>query len=213
MSASSNMSHADLVTDPTVVLLLAGGFSRRFNGDKRIAFVDSRNTLLEQSISQFQDLGLRVMVCLAATERDDGLAAILHRGSVECLRCSRSEEGMGATLADGVEALGEVERIVVALADMPALMPETIARLLKNSTSENIVFPILNGKRGHPVVFGRRFFSQLQTLSGDRGAGKIVEDNAGSCVPLSVDDPGVLLDVDTSEDLERLRVHLQTRSC
>lgn len=212
MTAVPIEGDAGPASEAAAVLLLAGGSSRRFGGDKRTAFVDSRNTLLKQSICQFQDFGLRVIVCLSARKEDDELAAILQRDFVECLRCRRADEGMGATLAEGVSALNAVGKIVVALADMPALLPDTMARLLKTSIDENIVFPVHDGRRGHPVVFGRRFFSQLQALSGDRGANRILEENAKNCVPVLVDDLGVLLDVDTPADLERLRTHLQLRS-
>jgi len=190
--------------ESAVVLLLAGGSSLRFGGDKRLAILDAGNTLISQSISRYESLGLQVIVCLSAASRDDMLAATLHKDAVAYLRCKRSEEGMGSTLAEGVAAFDQSQRIVIALADMPVLMPETVSQLLIRSTSDNIVFPVCDGKRGHPVVFGRRFFAQLKALSGERGASKILGDNSKDCVSVLVDDPGVLLDVDTPEDLKRL---------
>ncbi|MEQ8800716.1 MAG: NTP transferase domain-containing protein, partial [Haliea sp.] len=67
-----------------------------------------------------------------------------------------------------------------------------------------VVTPTYAGEPGHPVGFGRAFFSALARLQGDRGARDLVR-RAGSgrlCLPLS--DPGILRDVDYPADLAAL---------
>jgi molybdenum cofactor cytidylyltransferase len=44
----------------------------------------------------------------------------------------------------------------------------------------------------------------LLELSGDEGARRVVAANAARVLELAVDDPGVLADVDTPADLQRL---------
>ncbi|WOJ93261.1 nucleotidyltransferase family protein [Congregibacter variabilis] len=194
------------------VLLLAAGFARRFGSDKRSVLMYSRNTLLMQSISQYKDLGFDVLVCLSARAQDDVLASMLRAESIACLRCVRAEEGMGATLSEGVAALGDVPGVLVALADMPGLLSQTIMQLVEHADSHRIVYPVYEGRRGHPVLFGRRFLSQLKALSGDVGGSNVLMDNAESCVPLAVDDAGAVLDVDTPGDLQRVQRLLQERA-
>jgi molybdenum cofactor cytidylyltransferase len=55
-------------------------------------------------------------------------------------------------------------------------------------------------ERGNPVAFSRRHLPQLLALTGDRGARGIVRDNIVNEV--AVDDPGILLDIDTPPDLQ-----------
>jgi hypothetical protein len=62
-----------------------------------------------------------------------------------------------------------------------------------------ISVPVLDGEYGHPVGFGRSFASGLMALSGDRGAKPLFAQ--GRVVEVSVDDPGVLWDVDVPESL------------
>jgi molybdenum cofactor cytidylyltransferase len=196
---------------PTVLLLAAGG-SVRFGSDKRSFVLDSKKTLLQQSISQYKDIGLEVFVCLSGRRDDDFLASMLLRESVGCLRCSRAAEGMGGTLSEGVSAIGDVPGILVALADMPGLLSQTVLRILENADSERIVYPVFEGRRGHPVLFGRRYLSLLRELSGDAGASKLLRENVENCVPVPVVDPGVLLDVDTLGDIQGIERLLQGRS-
>ncbi len=194
------------------VLLLAAGAATRFGSDKRSSLMESRNTLLFKSISQYTNLGFDVFVCLSARAQDDVLASKLHTESIACLRCARAEEGMGATLSESVATLGDVPGVLVALADMPGLLPQTILQILNNADVNRIVYPVYEGRRGHPVLFGRRFLPQLRMLSGDAGGSKVLMENADSCTPLTVDDAGVVLDVDTPGDLQRLERLLQERS-
>ncbi|MFK8043353.1 NTP transferase domain-containing protein [Congregibacter sp.] len=198
--------------ESSLVLLLAGGSASRFGSDKRREIIDEEKMLIEKTISQYTNVDLEVLVCLSARGEDDSLEEYLREKSVECLRCGRANEGMGGTLAQSAAAIGDVSKLVIALADMPALLPSTVLTLLEHADSEHIVYPVYEAKRGHPVVFGGRFLPLIKLLSGDRGASKLLEENAARCVAVEVDDPGVLLDVDTPEDLRRLKGFLQARS-
>ncbi|HEY7776275.1 MAG TPA: nucleotidyltransferase family protein, partial [Kineobactrum sp.] len=60
---------------------------------------------------------------------------------------------------------------------------------------------VWQGRRGHPVAFGRAWFGALASLSGDRGARALIQANPGKCRELAVADPGILLDIDRPSDL------------
>ena len=57
------------------------------------------------------------------------------------------------------------------------------------------------GHRGHPVGFGSLHYERLRALKGDRGARAIVEDHAADGIEMPFDDAGILLDIDTPQDL------------
>ena len=61
------------------------------------------------------------------------------------------------------------------------------------------------GRRGHPVGFAAELYSELVMLSGDEGARRLIARYPAWAT--EVDDPGVLVDVDTVEDLEAVRAH------
>ena len=69
-----------------------------------------------------------------------------------------------------------------------------------------VVYAQHRGRRGHPVGFASELYSELALLSGDEGARRLVARYPAQGV--EVDDPGVLLDVDTIADLTGLRRQL-----
>ena len=91
---------------------------------------------------------------------------------------------------------------IVALGDMPAVAPATIAQVAATFRARGgVVVPTYHGRDGHPVAFASSFRAGLVALSGDRGARRVI-DAAGAAVQrVEVDDPGVLHDVDRREDL------------
>jgi molybdenum cofactor cytidylyltransferase len=66
-----------------------------------------------------------------------------------------------------------------------------------------VAYAQYQGRRGHPVGFAAELYSELMMLSGDEGARRIIA--RYPAVGVDVDDPGVLLDLDTEADLAAMR--------
>lgn len=186
------------------ILVLAAGRSRRFGSDKRLAHMPhSGRTLLESTISAARDSGLPVRVCLR--EGDDDLAATLSGDGVATIICRHASHGMGATLAEAVAADNDWDVMLVALADMPLVRAATYLRLAQACSRDGLAVPRYRGRRGNPVGFGAAWFGQLARCDGDRGARHVLAANSQAIVPVDVDDPGILRDVDWPADLEAMR--------
>jgi len=185
----------------TGILLLAAGYSRRFSGDKRRAQFPSGSSLLFTTLDRLHGAGFPMRVCLR-DEPDDRKWAASFPEFAELLFCDRSHLGMGATLAQGVLCCEDWDVTLVALADMPRISPATIRALVSAAGRERVVVPCHEGKRGHPVAFGRHFYPALKQLAGDRGARDIVERHPERRLLLPVSDPGILFDIDTRQAFE-----------
>jgi molybdenum cofactor cytidylyltransferase len=113
---------------------------------------------------------------------------------------------MGSSLRLAARELRpETEAVVVGLADMPEVASATISALIaawRPRGPRGIVAPVFERRRGHPVVFGAEHFPALRALAGDCGARAVLRERAGDLSLVAVDDPGVLIDVDTPADLE-----------
>ncbi|WP_050577211.1 nucleotidyltransferase family protein [Pseudomonas cremoricolorata] len=183
-----------------VALLLAAGKGRRFGSDKRQARLADGQTLLAASVGNAQAQFAEVWVVIGA---DDDPQALGLPMSVQLVRAPRGSDGMGASLAAGMQALAgsPAEAVAVLLGDMPWIAGATLARLQQAAGAELIVMPHCHGQRGHPVLFGRAFWAALGESSGDQGGRQVLRDNAHACRVIEVIDAGVLRDVDTPGDL------------
>ncbi len=116
--------------------------------------------------------------------------------------------GMSTSLRAGLDALGaEIEAVLIVLADQPALTPgllQTIADGHRRSGAP-IVAPVYQGRRGNPVLFDRVLFSELRAVEGDRGGRQVLARHEDEIEWLAVQDPAVVLDVDTRQDYQKVQ--------
>ena len=131
---------------------------------------------------------------------------MLRGEGAEVVLCANAAEGMGSSLACGVRATAAADGWIVALADMPRVDPATIrsiAALIAGGAQ--LAAPFFEGQRGHPVGFGVRFLDELLALSGDAGARAILTRHLAQLVHYDTLDRGILVDIDTPQDLALLR--------
>ena len=69
-----------------------------------------------------------------------------------------------------------------------------------------LVAPRYQYLRGHPVGFGQEYRDVLLNLKGDAGARSVLKQHKSHLHYLDVDDPGILMDVDTPDDLHQQRL-------
>ncbi len=128
---------------------------------------------------------------------DHGLAEQLKAEHYQLLVATDAAQGMGHTIANAMDELpARYQQCLIALADMPWVTAETVARVVEKLTATTIVVPTYLGKMGHPVGFGALFFDELRQLSGDRGAKRVRQQHLSAVVELAVNDPGILRDLD-----------------
>ncbi|MCK6431127.1 MAG: NTP transferase domain-containing protein, partial [Burkholderiaceae bacterium] len=134
-------------------------------------------------------------------EPQRALHAALAAAGCRLVVCERAGEGMGASLACGVRAASDAAGWLIALADMPAIAPATIAAVAQAlRTGHMAAAPFVGDRRGHPVGFSAACFEELARLTGDAGARSVLADHPPFRV--AVDDPGALLDIDSPSDLK-----------
>jgi len=179
--------------------MLAAGRATRFGDDKRLARLPSGEPLLETSLRRALASGLPVVLCLRPG--DSALAAAAQDLGAGICFCPAADDGMGATLAQGIEAVCGWDGVLVALGDMPDIRPETFTAVAGALARAPIARPACNGRPGHPVGFAQRFFPELARLRGDSGARSLLREHAELVTAVNLDDPGILRDVDTPQDL------------
>ena len=196
-----------------VGILLAAGRGERFGGDKLLAKARMTAGGGTAGLIDLDGECIGVAACrhlLAALPKvvavvrpaDAALAAALGAAGAQIVRCANADDGMGASLACGVTAARDAAGWLVALADMPWVLPSTISRVAAAiAYGAPVAAPFHDGKRGHPVGFSAACYEELSALTGDEGAKTVVAAYVDELAYIDVDDPGTLRDVDTREDL------------
>lgn len=189
-------------------ILLAAGFSRRFGAaDKLLQILpDGRPIALAAAENLIKAIPLTIAVL---RPENTALANLLKNAGLKIVFCGTQETEMADSLSAAVHYSAQFSEssvgFVIALADMPYIKPDTIEAIAHALNSgAAIVAPVYQGKRGHPVGFCAKFRNQLEQLTGDEGARAILKRHADQIELLECNDPGVLVDIDTPQDLTTL---------
>jgi molybdenum cofactor cytidylyltransferase len=136
----------------------------------------------------------------------DAVRAALANREVHFAHNAQHAKGIGTSICVGVRALDPAtDGALVCLGDLPGLRTASVQALLAAFHPERICVPVHDGRRGHPVLFGRRFFPELAALAADRGARGILKAHPDAVCEVPVADAGVVLDVDDAQQLARAR--------
>ena len=138
------------------------------------------------------------------------VAAALADFDVSLAHNTRYAEGMAGSIAIGLAALPDsAAAVIILLADMPRVASTTLEALVDLFSRErpDAVVPVHEGRRGNPVLVSRTLFPALRRLRGDEGARGILGGGGARVLSCVVDDPGVLVDIDTREALAALAAH------
>ena len=122
-------------------------------------------------------------------------------------------EGLGTSLRTGIAAVpAEADGAIVCLGDMPQVDSGLINKLLAAFDPEKgalVVVPSIEGKRGNPVVWSRRFFNELMAVTGDVGARHLIGQYAEAVIEVPLNGEAALTDVDTPESLSAVKAEIE----
>jgi CTP:molybdopterin cytidylyltransferase MocA len=179
-------------------LVLAAGEGSRFAGGvKQLAPLGGR-PLLEHALAAVAALSPRVVVLGHAA--DEVRAGVDLQGA-RAVVCGDWRAGQAASLRCGIDALGEIDAVVVVLGDQPRITPEAVAAVAACAGAP-AARASYGGRPGHPILLGRPLLDRAGELHGDVGFRDLLRDVDVREVEVGgLADPA---DVDTREELARL---------
>lgn len=194
-------------TLPTVVVLAAGA-GRRFAGTTpKLASPLGRASVLAHTLEAVLGSGLPLVVVTVAPLVGLVREVVASRDIVllpPVGSASREPLGAGYSIAAGVTARAQACGWLVLPGDMPRVRPQTL-QLMARAVGQGAA-PIACaqhlGRAGHPIGLAAEMYNELSRLSGDQGLRRLLARYPSFSVETG--DPGVLIDIDTREDLERL---------
>jgi CTP:molybdopterin cytidylyltransferase MocA len=113
--------------------------------------------------------------------------------------------GQLTSLQCGLRAAADVDAALFTPVDYPSFKSETVRSLAAAWTGEDsAVVPVTQGKRGHPVLIGRRMIDEILALPADATAREVIHRHALRTKYIETDDAGILRDIDFPADFEAL---------
>ncbi len=188
------------------IIILAAGSSLRFSSDKRLSKLDDGRTLLETTLavipSQFNK---RILVLGSSDELlAEEVRSLDSTNNWQIVFAQDAVKGLGHSLAAGIIAAKNWAGAIIGLADMPLVQKDTYLYLQAALTQHEIVVPVYGGRKGNPVGFRQKYFSEISKLEEDKGAKALLEKYRSDCLEFQSNDQGILRDIDTQADLENL---------
>lgn len=196
-----SVSGSETPSPPVAAVILAAGGSTRMGELKQLLPIGGQ-PMVRRTAAAVCAAGLAQVVVVVGAQAE-AVEAALDGLPLDLVRNPAWAEGMSTSLRAGLAALRpEIQAALVVLADQPYLTPAVLTALVERYRAGGapIVAPVYRGRRGNPVLWDRALFAELAAAEGDRGGRLLLLHYEAQLDLLELDDPAVLLDVDTRRD-------------
>ena len=183
-------------------IVLAAGKSERMGRPKALLPIQGR-TFLENILDAISRTSIEDTIVVLGHHRDQiersmSLPSVVFNPDYE--------RGMITSFQAGIRKLSwETAGAFLFLVDHPLVESTTIESMIMNLAPNRIVLPTFDRRRGHPVLFSSEVLEEILALGPSEGANIVVRKNPDRIIEVPVNAPGILVDIDTPEQFERLR--------
>lgn len=190
-------------------ILLAAGYSRRMGRFKPLLKLDGQ-TVLERVVSLYRSAGV-TDIRVVTGFRSDEIRSALTAQPVSVVHNRDHDKGMFSSVLTGVNSLpAGVRSFFVHPLDIPMVRPHTLAMLMDafDEHPSPVVYPVFDNLRGHPPLVHGDLKDALFSHDGSGGLRTLLGRFDSKALNVQVADAGVLLDLDTPDDFQRLSTRM-----
>lgn len=182
-------------------IILAAGLSKRANSYKMTLNIGGK-TLIENCIESMYDVCSKIII--VGGYRVENLVPVVEKyPKIKLVVNENYMEGMYSSIKEGLKHV-RGDRFFLTPGDYPVIQKNVYDTM--SQTDSDIVVPVYNGKKGHPVLIKsylikeicqNSVYSNLREYIGSKGFTSV-----------TVNDKGILMDVDTMEDYNMACKHI-----
>jgi molybdenum cofactor cytidylyltransferase len=193
--------------DGLIAVVLAAGASSRMGFPKPLLRIGGKY-FGDIVIQKIQKSGIKNILLVLGAKAEE-IQKKLNTEGINIVINEEWESGQLSSLKKAIDGLvRENDAIMVCLVDQPLITQKTFDGMSdsykKDNSNADIILPIYNGKRGHPVIFRRSVFDALLDIPLNEGARAVVNNTDYEKMQVEVDDPGIRRDIDTPEEYEKI---------
>jgi molybdenum cofactor cytidylyltransferase len=193
-------------------IVLGAGRSSRMGGPNKLLEQINGKPLIRIVTEHVLASKARPVIVVTGHQRER-VEAALKGMPVKLVHNPDFADGLGTSLRVGIAALPpEPDGAIVCLGDMPQVDAAIIDQLIDGFDPDNgalVVVPTIEGKRGNPVLWSRRFFPDLMAVEGDVGARHLIGRYTEAVAEVPLTGTAALTDVDTPEAFQAVKAELE----
>jgi molybdenum cofactor cytidylyltransferase len=186
-------------------VILAAGVSRRL-GFNKLTLKINGESVIRKSVLPFISAGIGKVFIVTGIQSQD-INEEFTGYDVEFIENRNYALGMSTSVKASLPFITDEEGVFFHLGDKPFLEKEMMYRMMNiyREDRRKIIVPVFDGKKGHPVLMDVRLYSaEMRFLKGDKGLREIIDKHAADVIFIEGNE-GSLYDIDTTEDVERLK--------
>lgn len=186
-------------------MILAAGNSSRLGRPKQLLAYKNQPLLQVVLDAALQTAFHPVTMVLGAYKNE---IAKQINGTINYVINDHWQEGMGSSIAAGLAATLKlspgIQQVIIAVSDQAFISKEIFERLYQQQqlSAKGIVASQYGETAGTPVLFSKKYFSDLLSLKGDSGAKSILKTYLEDIETITFEKGE--MDIDTEEDYKKL---------
>ena len=187
------------------LILLAAGNSNRFKGNKLITSVNDKPMYMNV-VEKTLKLKFRFNKIILITQYEDIKEALVQQ-HIQVVMNKNIELGISHSIKLGIQTDMEADAYMFMVCDQPFISLESMEKLIDRFMKSNKGMACVQyeGKLGNPTIFSRKYTQELLSLNGDVGGKSIMKKHLYDLEKVQISHKVELMDIDTREELEKLR--------
>ncbi len=189
----------------TGIIVLAAGEGRRFGSNKLVAEIDGRK-MFEHCLEAVAKTGCRRTIVtgydeIAECAKELGFSIVYNR---------QPELGISESIRLGLAEMKDSKALMFTVCDQPGVTADTFKRLLRAyAAGDRDLACMGHGEDmlGNPCLFGRKYFAELEALTGDVGGKRVIMKHRGELLVVNASEAELEdIDYNKTEDKSSTRM-------
>ena len=183
--------------------ILAAGSSERMGNFNKLLLLIGNKPIIYSVCKTVLDAKLNQIILVTGYQNAE-IEKVLPKEINNIIYNKNWNQGMMSSIYAGMSKLdNDIDGNMIILGDMPLITVDTINVLIdefNKCNGNHIVYPIYNARQANPVIFPKKYFSEILSFQGDKGCKKVLKKYPGDSIGVHIKSDEVIIDCDTRDD-------------